>query len=73
MLFVKIVVWWVVLSCTLDPVLTWLFFYGVREDDALERKRDREARERRQLPPRRVTYRPVPQLTYHRRRATHLR
>jgi hypothetical protein len=27
----EIVVVWVVLSCTLGPALTWLFFYGERQ------------------------------------------
>lgn len=31
MLFAKIVVCWVLLSCTLGPLFTWLFFYGDRE------------------------------------------
>ena len=72
MLFAKIVVWWVVLSCTLGPLMTWLFFYGAREDDARERALQENARRRRRAP-RAITYRPVPQLTYHRRRAVHFR
>jgi len=57
MLFAKIVICWVVLSCTLGPLATWLFFYG-------KRTRARQG-------PRAVAYRPRPQLTYHRRRAAH--
>ena len=30
-LALKIIGWWVLLSCTLGPCLTWLFFYGERE------------------------------------------
>jgi hypothetical protein len=58
MLLAKIVVWWVVLSCTLGPLTTWLFFYG-------KRTRVRQTRPG----PRAITYRPRPQLTYHARRA----
>ena len=43
----EIVVVWVVLSCTLGPVLTWLFFYGERRarsqralDERLARQHD---------------------------------
>jgi len=31
MLALKIMGWWVLLSCTLGPCLTWLFFYGKRQ------------------------------------------
>ena len=27
-----IIGWWVLLSCTLGPCLSWLFFYGARAD-----------------------------------------
>jgi hypothetical protein len=30
-LALKIMGWWVFLSCTLGPCLTWLFFYGERQ------------------------------------------
>jgi hypothetical protein len=30
-LVLKILGWWVVLSCTLGPCLTWLFFYSKRQ------------------------------------------
>ena len=30
MLAFKIIGWWLLLSCTLGPCLTWLFFYGKR-------------------------------------------
>jgi hypothetical protein len=30
-LALKIIGWWVLLSCTLGPCLTWLFFYGERQ------------------------------------------
>ena len=31
MLAIKIIGWWVLLSFTLGPSLTWLFFYGQRQ------------------------------------------
>jgi hypothetical protein len=63
MLFAKIVVWWVILSCTLGPLFTWLFFYGDREQEARQRKR---------LANGAMTYRQPPQLNYYGSRATRL-
>jgi hypothetical protein len=31
-LALKIIGWWVLLSCTLGPCLTWLIFYGERQN-----------------------------------------
>jgi hypothetical protein len=64
MLFAKIAVWWVLLSCTLGPLLTWLFFYGAREQEARQRKRTAQ---------RAITYRPLPQLSYYGSRAARFR
>lgn len=61
MLFAKIVIWWVVLSCTLGPLMTWLFFYG---------KRNR-ARQMRHVTPRAIAHRPWWQLTHRWHRAAH--
>jgi hypothetical protein len=54
MLFAKIMIWWLVLSCTLGPLTTWLFFYG---------KRTRSS-EMKPMAPRTIGYRPRPQLIY---------
>jgi hypothetical protein len=62
MLFAKIVIWWIVLSCTLGPLSSWLFFYGKRE-----------ARQGRQVGPRAISYRPRLQLTYYGRGHAHVR
>jgi hypothetical protein len=61
MLFAKIMILWVVLSCTLGPLTTWLFFYG---------KRTRPS-QLKATGPRTIAYRPRPQLTYYGGRAAH--
>jgi hypothetical protein len=29
--FLNILLWWIILSCTVGPLLTWLLFYSKRE------------------------------------------
>jgi hypothetical protein len=45
MLTLKIIGWWVLLSCTLGPCLTWLFFYGERQRE--QAKKGKQAQDRR--------------------------
>jgi hypothetical protein len=33
---IEVVVGWIVLSCTVGPVLTWLFYWGERRAKAIE-------------------------------------
>ena len=70
MLFAKIVVWWVVLSCVFGPLITMLFC-GV--ENAFKRTRDREADLRKGGAPRAIPYRPLLRLTYDRDRIAHVR
>ena len=35
-ILIDVLVGWVVLSCTVGPVLTWMFFWGVRRARAIE-------------------------------------
>lgn len=62
MLFAKIVVCWVLLSCTLGPLFTWLFFYGDREHEA----------QRKRIATRAITQ-SLPQIGYYGSGAAHLR
>ena len=61
MLFAKIMIWWVVLSCTLGPLTTWLFFYG---------RRTRRS-QMKPMAPRTIGYRPRLQLIYYGPGAAH--
>ena len=61
MLFAKIMIWWIVLSCTLGPLMTWLFFYGRRTRPS----------QMKPMAPRMIAYRPRPQLIYYGPRAAH--
>lgn len=63
MLFAKIVVCWVLLSCTLGPLFTWLFFFGDREQEA----------RRKRIATRAITHQPLPQIGYYGNGAAHLR
>jgi hypothetical protein len=38
-LALEIIGWWVLLSCTLGPCLTWLFFYGERQSSQGKNRR----------------------------------
>jgi hypothetical protein len=40
---IEVVIAWVVLSCTLGPLLTWAFFYSRRRARAIDADRDRWA------------------------------
>jgi hypothetical protein len=42
-LVIEIVVGWIVLSCTVGPVLTWMFFWGARRAKAIETAGQRSA------------------------------
>jgi hypothetical protein len=40
---IEVVVGWIVLSCTVGPVLTWMFFWGARRSIAIETAGQRSA------------------------------
>ena len=61
MLFAKIMIGWVVLSCTFGPLMTWLFFYGKRSQTSQSRLASSRA----------IAYRPRPQLAYYGHRPAH--
>jgi hypothetical protein len=42
-LVIEVVVGWIVLSCTVGPVLTWMFFWGARRSIAIETAGQRSA------------------------------
>jgi hypothetical protein len=37
--FIEVILGWIVLSCTVGPVLTWAFFYSKREAKAARNQR----------------------------------
>jgi hypothetical protein len=41
---IEVIVGWVVLSCTVGPVLTWMFFWGARRSRAIETAGQRSVR-----------------------------
>jgi hypothetical protein len=40
---IEVLVGWIVLSCTVGPVLTWMFFWGARRAKAVETAGQRSA------------------------------